>query len=268
MNKQIKDYLKNYSDNLNIVNKLIVSAYLKFNDLKVKNNEYILSLLKGNDKNEIDTFLNLINGSSQTFNFEDVINLFEITIPTKDVVVNGAIYTPKFIREYIANNSLSPLYINPEVMIADIACGSGAFLYTAAKFIKSKTQYSLYDIYKSNIYGLDISEYAIERTKILLSLFAITEGEDREEFEFNLFHGNTLDFDWHQQVKNFDGFDAIIGNPPYVRTKNLDLTSKALMKNWCVASSGNADLYIPFFEIGIKYLKDGGAPWLYNSKYI
>lgn len=258
MNKQIKNYLKNYSDNLNIVNKLIVSAYLKFNNLKVKNNEYILSLLKGNDKNEIDTFLNLINESSRTFNFEDVINLFEITIPTKDVVVNGAIYTPKFIREYIVNNSLSPLKINPEVIIADIACGSGAFLYTAARFIKSKTQYSLYDIYKSNIYGLDISEYAIERTKILLSLFAITEGEDRKEFEFNLFHGNTLDFNWHQQVKNFDDFDAIIGNPPYVRTKNLDLTSKALMKNWGVASSGNADLYIPFFEIGIKYLKDGG----------
>lgn len=259
MNKQIKDYLKNYSDNLHIVNKLIVSAYLKFNDLKVNNNEYILSLLKGNDKNEIDTFLNLINESSQTFNFEDVINLFEITIPIKDVVVNGAIYTPKFIREYIVNNSLSSLNISPEVIIADIACGSGAFLYTAAKFIKGKTQYSLYDIYKNNIYGLDISEYAIERTKILLSLFAITEGEDRKKFEFNLFHGNTLDFDWHQQVKNFDGFDTIIGNPPYVRTKNLDLTSKALMKNWCVASSGNADLYIPFFEIGIKYLKENGC---------
>lgn len=258
MNKQIKDYLKNYSDDLNIVNKLIVSAYLKFNTLNVVKNKYILSILEGNDKKEINNFLKLLNDYSQIFDFEDVINLFEITIPKNDIVVNGAVYTPKYIREYITNNSLSQLNIDEKIKVADIACGSGAFLYTAAKSIKDKTTDSLYNIYKNSIFGLDISEYAIERTEILLTLFAITEGEDREKFEFNLFHGNTLNFDWNKKYKNFDGFDAIIGNPPYVRTKNLDLTSKKLMKNWNVASSGNADLYIPFFEIGIKYLKTNG----------
>ena len=258
MNKQIKDYLKFFSDDLSIVNKLIVSAYLEFNNIKVSKNKHILSLLRGNDKKEIKNFLKLIRDHSEVFNFEDIINLFEITIPQKDIVVNGAIYTPKYIREYITNNSLIHLNISKEIKIADISCGSGAFLYTAVKFIKAKTSYSLYDIYKNIIFGLDLSEYAIERTKILLTLFAITENEDRESLEFNLFHGNTLDFDWHEQYKSFDGFEAIIGNPPYVRTKNLDLHSKKLMKTWKVASSGNADLYIPFFEIAIKYLKQNG----------
>ena len=34
MNKQIKEYLKNYSEDLHIVNKLIVSAYLEYNKIK------------------------------------------------------------------------------------------------------------------------------------------------------------------------------------------------------------------------------------------
>ncbi|AXK48463.1 N-6 DNA methylase [Aliarcobacter trophiarum LMG 25534] len=258
MNKQIKEYLKNYSNDLNIVNKLIVSAYLEFNNLKAIKNKHILELLSGNDKKEIDNFLKLIYNHSEIFSFEDVINLFEITIPSSDIVVNGAIYTPKYIRDYIINNSVNKLDINERIKIADIACGSGAFLYTVAKYLKEKTKSSLFDIYKKNIFGLDIAEYAIERTKILLTLYAITLGEDIEQFEFNLFSGNALSFDWNEKYIGFNGFDSIVGNPPYVRTKNLDNGSKSLLKNWKVANSGNPDLYIPFFEIGIKYLKENG----------
>lgn len=258
MNKQIKEYLKNYSDDLNIVNKLVVSTYLEFNNLKVTHNKHILSLSNGNDRKEIDNFLKLVQNHSKVFNFEDVINLFEITIPSNDIVANGAIYTPNYIREYINNSSIAKLNITHKTKIADIACGSGAFLYTVSKFIKDVTSYSLFDIYKNNIFGLDIAEYAIERTKILLTLFAITAGEDKEEFEFNLYKGNTLNFNWKKIDKTFKGFDAIVGNPPYVRTKNLDITSKKLLTKWSVTASGNTDLYIPFFEIGIKYLKEDG----------
>lgn len=258
MNKQIKEYLKNYSDDLSIVNKIIVSAYLEFNNLKITHNKHLLSILSGNDKKEIKSFLKLVHIHSDVFNFEHVINLFEITIPSKDIVVNGAIYTPNYIREYINESTVSKLKITDKTKIADIACGSGAFLYTVSKFIKDTTTYSLFDIYKNNIFGLDVAEYAIERTKILLTLFAITFGEDKEEFEFNLYQGNALNFDWNKTDKSFEGFDAIVGNPPYVRTKNLDINSKKLLTKWSVTASGNTDLYIPFFEIGIKYLKEGG----------
>ena len=260
MNKQVKDYIKNFSNDLHIVNKLIVAAYLKYNNIEVKNNKHILTLLSGNDYREIEKFINLLQEHSSEFNFEDVINLFEITIPTGDIIVNGAIYTPKYIREYIVNNTIvQQKKDSSSLIIADIACGSGAFLYSASEYLKEKTNKSLYELYKNNILGLDISDYALERTKILLTLFAIVEGEDKETFEFNLFCNNSLNFDWYKKVKNFNGFDIVIGNPPYVRTKNLDIKTKQLMKNWQTASSGNADLYIPFFEIGYGFLKDKGS---------
>lgn len=258
--KEVKEYLAQISDDLNIVSKLIIAAYLEFNHLHVTRNKLILSHLEGNDKQKIHEFVELLKKKSDTFDFEDLIHLFEITIPSGDIVVNGAIYTPGYIKKYIVDSVLSKIekldYMS--IKVGDIACGSGAFLYTVADIINQNTDKSFFDIFKDNIFGLDISDYAIDRTEILLSLLAISKGEDIEEFHFNLFVGNALKFNWYKKYPSFSGFDAVVGNPPYVRTKHIDETTKLLMKKWKVAQSGNSDLYIPFFEVGVKYLCDNG----------
>lgn len=186
--------------------------------------------------------------------------MFEIAIPSGEVIVNGAVYTPGYIKKYIVDSVLDKIenldYMS--IKVADIACGSGAFLYTVADIIKQNTDKSFFDIYKDNIFGLDISDYAIDRAETLLSLLAVSQGEDIDQFHFNLFVGNALKFDWLKTYSSFSGFDAVVGNPPYVRTKHIDETTKLLMQKWKVAQSGNSDLYIPFFEIGVKYLSDNG----------
>jgi len=261
INKDISKFLNELSDNLLIVNKLIIGAYLEFNNIKIKNNKLILSCIEGNDKETIKTFINLIKIKNGKFDFEDVIHLFETSIPLKDVSVNGAVYTPNYIKNYIVKKTLCK--INdidlPNIKVSDIACGTGAFLYTVAQEIKTKSNKSYFDIFKQNIYGLDISDYTITRAKILLSLLAISNGEDEKEFEFNLMVGNALDFDWNKKIKKFNGFDIVLGNPPYVRARNLTEKTKSLLSNWEVTKTGNPDLYIPFFEIGLKYLKPSGV---------
>ena len=258
MNSQVRSFLNKYAGDHNLLNMVIVSAYLDFNGLSVKYNKLLLSLIHGVDRKESDALLELVRSSSNEFTLEDVIALFEASIPTADVALNGAIYTPMYIREYISNNTVSYIDIRETTKIADIACGSGSFLYTVSKYIKETTSYALSDIYKNNIFGLDISAYAIERTKILLCLFAISMGEDLDVFEFNLYVGNTLSFEWEEVDDSFSGFDAIIGNPPYVGIKNMDAVSKSLLSRWSVTRSGKMDLYIPFFEIGVKNLKPNG----------
>jgi len=259
-NKKIIEYINQYSDELKIVNKLIVAAYLEFNNIKVTNNELILSYLHGNDVKKIKSFNELIQEYNNKFDFEDLIQLFEITIPKNDIVVNGAVYTPKYIKDYIVKDSLNTITTNKidKLKCADISCGTGAFLYTISEQIHKQINKQYSDIFKENIFGLDISDYSIERTKILLSLLAISNGEDMISFDFNLSVGNALSFDWNKNYLRFDGFDIIVGNPPYVRAKNLDIKTKALMSNWNTTKSGNQDLYIPFFEIAIKYLKENG----------
>jgi adenine-specific DNA-methyltransferase len=102
-------------------------------------------------------------------------------------------------------------------------------------------------------------EYSVKRSEILLSLQAILEGEDQHEFEFNLYTGNSLNFEFNNYIERFEGFDAIVGNPPYVCSRNIDEESKSLLKNFKVSSSGHPDLYIPFFELGINNLKPSGS---------
>jgi hypothetical protein len=54
------------------------------------------------------------------------------------------------------------------------------------------------------------------------------------------------------------GFDAVIGNPPYVRHESLgDQVKRAFEKTYS-AYDGMADLYVYFYEQGLKLLRPGG----------
>lgn len=190
---------------------------------------------------------------------EDVISVFEQVIPSEEKTKNGAVYTPSYIRDYIVDHLYSE---NPERfrngLIIDPACGCGAFLYTAALINKNDTNTYLSVI--SRLYGVDISQNSVRRSKLILALVALTNGEYIEENALNIYCGNSLSFDFHQFeiVKENGGYDFVIGNPPYVRSKNIEAESKALLSKWEVAVGGNADLYLPFFEIGLYILNEDG----------
>lgn len=260
IHKEIITYLKNYSDDLVLANKLIVGAFLEFSKISILHNKLIQSCIEGNDNQKVIEFTNLVKLKNGKYDLEDLTELFEITIPSKDVVTNGAVYTPNYIKSYIVDNVVNSNGKKDlhSLTIADIACGTGAFLHSAVERIKAKTTKTYAEIFRENIFGLDISDYTIERAKILLTLLAISNGEDIQVFKFNLYVGNALDFDWKSNVQEFSGFDAVVGNPPYVRAKHLSKDSKKLMSKWEVTKSGNPDLYIPFFEIGLVNLKETG----------
>ena len=53
------------------------------------------------------------------------------------------------------------------------------------------------------------------------------------------------------------GFDIVIGNPPYVRNEKIK-DIKPYLETHYKTYQGNADLYVYFFEKGLKILKDNG----------
>ena len=68
-------------------------------------------------------------------------------------------------------------------------------------------------------------------------------------------------FDWDNEFNEINengGFDAVIGNPPYVRQEtikdNLNIISKINYHTY----HGLADLYIYFIEKGFKLLNNKG----------
>ena len=186
-----------------------------------------------------------------------MINLFEFVISPSDRIVTGAIYTPKNIRDYILGLCLDTFPDLCDVRVADIACGCGGFLMDAAKTIHHKTNKSYYDIFRQNIYGIDIQSYSIERSTILLNLLAVSDNEVAD-FDFNLLCADTLNFKSEIWDTYYSNFDVIVGNPPYVCGRNMDEDTKVKTKRYKVCDSGSTDLYIPFFQIAIEMLNDRG----------
>jgi adenine-specific DNA-methyltransferase len=254
---------KSCSTNPRDADRLIISAYLTFNNINLVKNEFLKSFIipetNYQEFNLLSKFITLLKNESDKFEIENLIELFEFVISPSDRIINGAVYTPQFIREYIVNQSfLEKKDIIQTCKIADIACGCGGFLYNAAKEIKKRTNKTYFQIFKTQIFGLDIQSYSINRAKLLLSILAISEGEDRKQFDFNLFVADALSFDWNDTLNKFPGFDIILGNPPYVCSRNLTKETKIKLSKWDVCGSGHPDLYIPFFQIGIESLAPRG----------
>ncbi|WP_431133703.1 HsdM family class I SAM-dependent methyltransferase [Psychroserpens mesophilus] len=265
MNQNILKYLKTYSYKVWDINRLLVSSFLISNKIYYVKNKliksYIISDSDVNEQRQLNEFL--FHLRSIDFNIEELLELFEFVISPEDKEINGAVFTPNYIREFIISETINK-YQNGNIANAkfgDIACGCGGFFKTIVDKLKLETDKTYYQIFKENIYGVDIQNYSIERTKILLSLYAILNGEDRTSFEFNLFQGNSLSFDWNsvKKIKKNKGFDIIVGNPPYVGSSKIDNKTKLLLKKWSVSASGKSDLYIPFFEIGMENLNPSGV---------
>jgi len=73
-------------------------------------------------------------------------------------------------------------------------------------------------------------------------------------------HAEWYDGYWVFGISN--GFDIIIGNPPYLRIQGVQEATPALIpyakKNYVSAQKGNWDLYVLFTEAGYKMLKTNG----------
>lgn len=167
----------------------------------------------------------------------------------------------------------------------------------------------------NNLYGVDIDAQAVEVTKLSL-LLKVLEGEAREmqgkQLDFhrvlpdlgkNIKCGNSLigsdfyaqpnlpelddearykinAFDWKHEfaeIMSAGGFDAVIGNPPYVRIQTLSesdpQSADFLISNYSSAQSGNFDLYVVFAERALSLLNGAGKLGyilphkFFNAKY-
>ena len=174
MDKNINTIIKKYSDKADLMNSLVVTAFLRCHHLEAGTG-FLAQFV------DLDPDVEALPCS---ISLEDVITIFELAIPGAERTTNGAVYTPSYIRNYIVRQVLHSI-AKPldECLCADIACGCGAFLYTLAETFHERTQVPFATIYH-HLYGVDISEISITRAKILLSLVALLHGEIIMEDDF------------------------------------------------------------------------------------
>lgn len=262
INRNVLLFLKKQNHlSIEQMDSLIVSAFLEYN--KITGTLTSLGIQEQCDSSIVISFFEIWKKYQQSFDLENLIEIFEFVISPAEKEVNGAVYTPRYIREYIVDEVIEKLPIEeiPNAVFGDISCGCGGFLITVAQ--KLHHQYGLRYawIYEHNLVGVDIAPYSVSRTKIMLRLLALLENEVIAN-EINIYCQNSLTYDFSNitLVSKRNGFDVIVGNPPYVGASKMDMPTKELVKKWSVAKSGKADMYIPFFQIAIENLREDG--WL------
>lgn len=170
----------------------------------------------------------------------------------------GKIYTPDF----IVNNILDLADYKGEIVlkknIIDNSCGNGAFLreivsrYCSA-FLKKNKKPNLKELrthLEKYVHGIEIEDEEVK--KCVENLDKTAERFGALNVKWNVICGNTLDIDAFNKKMDF-----IVGNPPYVRVHNL-AGNYHKVKKFNFSQNGMTDLYIVFFEIGFRMLKDNG----------
>ncbi|GGZ45967.1 Eco57I restriction-modification methylase domain-containing protein [Mesonia mobilis] len=176
-----------------------------------------------------------------------------------------------------------------QLTICDPACGSGAFLNQALEFLIAEHAYIdelkakvlggaivfsdiENTILENNIYGVDINEESVEIAKLSLWLRTAQPRRKLNDLSSNIKCGNSLidaksvagdkAFKWEEEfpaVFDKGGFDVVIGNPPYLSTKEIDNKSKTFFKAEFQTAIGQFDLYGLFIEKSYKILRDKGV---------
>ena len=206
----------------------------------------------------------------------------------------GQFYTPEPIIDYILDQTGYVEHIENKRII-DISCGSGGFTTRAANRLihKLKNEKDKEGIIKKvidNIYGLDINPFAcyLAETNILLQLLDLIIEVKQSDHNFkvpkiNIFQTNTIETpsllsNDEQNIKNIknksgkfiDGFDLVVGNPPYLEAKKMDRKTKDLCAETCPnIASGAFDLFVCFVDKGLRLLKNGGKlGYIFPNKFL
>ena len=120
------------------------------------------------------------------------------------------------------------------------------------------------------VYGVELDKIEFDKSTENLNSLVKTKLSIDKEINWKVYNQNTLDF-----FKNhLNLFDFVVGNPPYIRIHNLDTKTRNVLKQDFMFSEGTIDIYLSFFEMGLKMLSKNGLlgyitpnSYLHNSSY-
>lgn len=204
---------------------------------------------------------------------EDVLSgVYREIIPPKDRKALGQFYTPPIIARYIVN----AIGINHESKVIDPACGLGTFLVEAFhKMLGEKIRQGIYnydDVLEKieNIKGNDLNAFVsvISQIQILWNLLEFKEDIKTEGFPLIAISGGYDSIAVGGRIYSYgdewddidsDKFDAVIGNPPYVRAERQTISYGRKEEVFYSDVSFRSNIFCLFIFKAMQYwLKEGG----------
>lgn len=166
------------------------------------------------------------------------------SIQEKTVKDDGVIYTPWNIVQKMVSIAEPSIDMN----IIEPSCGHGAFLIGLLYYMNEKYSLAgedLFSWFKEKVVGVEISQNTVDELKKILSAFFLKHFKlSIEPKEFSNIHCHD-GLTFNNEVR----FNLCIGNPPYIRAKNIEPEYLQFLKNtYESCKKGTIDIYFAFIE--------------------
>ena len=167
-------------------------------------------------------------------------------IQDKTVKQSGVIYTPKHIVDFM----ITSVNVDLNMTIVEPSCGHGVFVFSLLDHVQLKFNLSpleLFQWFTTKVTCFDIALNTVIELKEMVQLYF------QKRFKFVLDIHRLTNIQCEDSLfTEYKSYDLAIGNPPYVRTKNMDIDYlNKIRKTFDTCAKGNIDLYYAFIH---KYL--------------
>lgn len=140
------------------------------------------------------------------------------------------------------------------------ACGGGAFLQQMVRRLSASCRAhgrSLADA-AAAIHALDLLPLNVEASRRVVEKTLLDDGwsidESTAAAEAWVRQGDYL---LDEASDNYADF--VLGNPPYIRLEEVPTSRMAAYRAACTTMIGRSDVYVGFFEVGLRSLRVGGV---------
>lgn len=181
--------------------------------------------------------------------------LYTGMMPGKFRAALGAYYTPPALCERLLDMATEAGVDWRSARVLDPACGGGAFLSPVARRMAESLEDCSPRIALKNIlhrlHGFELDPFAAWMSQVFLE---VTLGDLCKAAETRL---PTLVrvCDSLEQTPEDDGFDLVVGNPPYGRTT----LSPEMREKYRRSLFGHANLYGVFTDLALRFARPGGV---------
>ncbi|MEU8175371.1 N-6 DNA methylase [Microbispora hainanensis] len=177
-----------------------------------------------------------------------------------EAVEHGEVFTRRWVVEMILDLAdYRPDRDLSALRLVEPACGAGAFLGVIARRVSEscrKHERPLLDALGA-VRAFDLLPRNVAKARDLVIGVLSDEGWDRWEAE-TVADAWVHRADYLLRQTDSEQVDFVVGNPPYIRLEDVPEDRTHLYRALYPTMVGRADIYIAFFEAGLRSLRDGG----------
>jgi adenine-specific DNA-methyltransferase len=178
----------------------------------------------------------------------------------QEAIQHGEVFTRRWVVEtildmlgYTADRDLA------EMLLVEPACGGGAFLRSIAERLSTSCRVHGRPLQDAThaVRAFDLLERNVQASRNVVTEQLLADGWEPAQIDKIvpawIGQGDYLLHDHEPRSVDF-----VVGNPPYIRLEDVPDARTSAYRSTCATMGGRADIYIGFYEVGLRSLKPDG----------